>query len=117
MTFYHGAYDLGHTAHEGICLTDDESVAAAYGRNIYSAEMDMRSLRVEACEGYDHDEDDAPADHAAFRAAAATRGVDVLTYEDEDQMGRVFTCYRLISERAVAACLLTLTDDEEDDDE
>lgn len=106
VTFYHGAHDAKHAAHEGICLTDERPVAEAYGRHVFAAEIDLRAFQVEACEGYDHDEDEAPADRRAFRAAAAARGVDVLIYEDEDQMGRVFTCYRLVSARAVAACTL-----------
>lgn len=103
-TLYHGSHCNANLAlHEGICLTDDESVASHYGRHLHTVEIDLDTLTVEECPGYDRDENDAPADHDDYRAAAVARGVDVLVYDDEDEMGQRHDCYRLVSERALAA--------------
>ena len=106
-TFFHGAH-TSYTLHEGQCYTDDIAVALRYcagGRNgrVARVDIDLSGLVVEECEGYDHDENDCPADCEDFRAAAAARGVDVLRYEDEDDTGRRHDCYRLVSPKALAA--------------
>jgi len=102
---FHGAHSNITMGHEGQCFVDEFDVAERYARNgsVFGVTLDLDNLIVEECGGYDRDEDDAPADHADFRAAAAARGVDVLTYDDEDEVGNEHTCYRLVSERAVAA--------------
>lgn len=110
MTLYHGDYDSDISAHEGMCLTDDDRCAEAFGRYVFSCRLDLHAFVVEDCDGYDPIENEAPADCAKFRAAAAARGVDILRYADADEFGRELTCYRLVSARAVAACHLTLVD-------
>lgn len=105
MILYHGAH-TSYQLHEGQCYTDDLDVAQRFaGRTGYVAtiEIDLDAMVVEECPGYDHDENYAPADDPAYRRAAAERGVDVLVYEDEDELGRTLTCYRLVSDHALAA--------------
>lgn len=111
-TLYHGRHStrFGSSAHEGICLTDSDAVAQHYAGStgiMYEIEIDMESMVVEDCEGYDRDSNETPADSAEYRSAAAVRGIDVLRYEDEDEFGRSHGCYRLVSERAVAACVMS----------
>jgi hypothetical protein len=106
-TLYHGGHS-GFTIHEGQCFTDDVDVALAYTQGsddsrLAVVSLDLRALIVEDCEGYDHDENDCPADSHAYRSAAAARGVDVLRYEDEDDRGRAITCWRVVSDKALAA--------------
>ncbi len=107
MTLYHGSHkNETLVAHEGLCLTSCESVAQAYAGSagtLHVVSLDMDALVVEECAGYDHEENDCPADYESFRAAAAARGVDVLAYEDEDERGRRHMCYRLVSDKAIAA--------------
>ena len=116
---FHGAH-TAFSAHEGQCWTDCDEAANRYAQHsgpvAYMA-LDLSELTVEECEGYDYDENSAPADSAEFRAAAAARGVDVLVYDDCDEQGQEHTCYRLVSERAVALALQAaiLTRDEDDD--
>ncbi len=90
---------------EGWCLTD-ESSARNYGlsgASIAEVVIDLDALTVAECDGYDPRENETPADSAAFRAAFAAQGVDVLVYADADETGREHTTYRLISYRALAA--------------
>lgn len=120
ITLYHGAHSELTIGHEGQCLTDDMDIAESYAGNngaIYEVELDLGALTVEECEGYDRDEDVAPADRDAFRAAAAARGVDILIYDDEDVRGREHTCYRLVSDRAVAMVRAAGVEVEREDDD
>ena len=104
-TLHHGSHCSTTTAHEGQCWTDDDSAAEHYaaGGTVTTVTVDLSALVVERCAGYSWDDNYAPADDAAFRAAAAARGVDVLRYSDADDRGQEHTCYRLVSDRAVAA--------------
>ena len=103
MTIYRGCRSL--SVREGQCWTDDPDAAEEYATAaglLARAEL-AAELVIEDCEGYDHDNNWAPADDPTFRAAAAARGVDVLRYEDCAESGTEHTCYRLVSERAVAS--------------
>lgn len=114
MQLYHGSHTGTPALHDGICLTADRDCARHYAGNGTLAAVTLPEwIVVESCPGYDHDENDCPADSAAYRAAAAARGVDVLLYEDEDEQGRGHDCYRLVSERVLAAATMTIIDDEE----
>ena len=111
-TLYHGSHKNteGLVLHEGICLTDWEDVAEMYAGmrgEVYEVAVELDALTVTEVPGYDHDTDDCPADHAEYRAARAAEGADVLVYEDEDERGEVTTCYRLVSEAAIAAVRVT----------
>ena len=106
MSYYHGTHRNEMVPHEGLCLTASEDVAARYAGmsgSVYAVRIDTASLNVVEVPGYDHDTNEAPADDEGYRAARAAEGADVLRYEDEDDTGRVHVCYRLISERALAA--------------
>lgn len=110
MSFYHGTHRDEMVLHEGLCLTTSEDVAARYaGMNgtVYTVRLETASLNVVEVPGYDHDTNEAPADDDAYRAALAAEGADVLRYEDEDDTGRVHVCYRLVSDRALAAIVAT----------
>ena len=98
---FHGAHSTLTIGHEGQCFVDEYDRAECYGRNVFGAVLDLDALNVERCDGYDHTTNEAPADCAEFRAAAAARGVDVLVYDDADECGREHTCWRLVSDRAV----------------
>ncbi len=104
---FHGTRSTLTMGHEGQCFVDEFDRAEWYGDNVFGCLLDLDGLTVEECEGYDRDSDDAPADCDRFRAEAAARGVDVLVYDDEDEMGQQHTCWRLVSERAVAAVRAT----------
>ena len=109
MTLFHGAHSASaHAAHEGMCLTRELAVAEAYagGKGFLYTAVLPAGLVVASCEGYDHDEDEAPADQLSFRAARAAEGIDLVVYDDEDVRGNLSACYRLVSARAVAACVL-----------
>ncbi len=115
MQLYHGSHTGAQHLHEGVCLTSDIDCARHYaGANGSVAIVRLPEWAVlESCPGYDHDENDCPADSAAYRAAAAARGVDVLLYEDEDEQGRAHDCYRLVSQQIIAAATMTIIDEEE----
>lgn len=119
IALFHGAHSKLTIGHEGQCFVDEYDVAERYARSngsVCGIVLDLDSLVVEECDGYDRDDDDAPADHVDFRAAAAARGVDVLTYDDEDEHGNVHTCYRLVSARAIAAAQSTGVEIEDEDE-
>jgi len=107
MELYHGTHNglMGtDAAHEGMCWTEIEDSAEQFAGSrgtVYSCDC-PDDWNYEPVDGYDHDENDAPADSDAFRAAHAARGIDVLVYDDEDETGQTLTCYRVISDRAVA---------------
>lgn len=115
-TLYHGSHRNTHglVVHTGLCLTLDDSAAVHYaGRDgaTYEVEIDLSGLTVREVPGYDHDTNDCPADHDDFCERMAAEGADVLRYEDEDERGRRHECYRLISDRALAAIITSTTYD------
>lgn len=107
---YHGAKICGYAnqagvAHAGQCWTTDYDAALVYAGErgtVWMCDLDLSDLTVEETEAYDHDNDEAPGDSARSRAAFAASGVDVLSFDDEDERGRSHDCIRLISERAVS---------------
>jgi hypothetical protein len=109
MELYHGTHNnlMGTgAAHEGMCFTESEESAQQYaGSNGTVYTIDIAGLNVVECEGYDRDENYAPADSDSFRAAHAANGADILRYSDEDENGREHECFRLVSEKAVAAVM------------
>lgn len=99
-TYYHGTR-RDFLAYVGICLTTSERSAKTYGE-VHELTLDMDGLNMREVEGYDRNANSARADRADDLAALAAEGVDVLIYDDEDEMGRQHDCIRLISQRAVA---------------
>lgn len=99
QAYYHGTRRT-YLAHAGICLTTSERSAKTYGA-VHELVLDLDGLVVREVPGYDREANDARADSAADLAALITDGVDVLIYDDEDEMGRQHDCVRLISQRAV----------------
>ena len=93
------------TGRDGECWTDDLSAAEAYmtcdGCKVWRAEVDL-SGAVEV-DGYDHDENYAPADDDAFRARIAATGVTWVHYDDETEQGTEMTCYRLVRDTDLTA--------------
>lgn len=91
---------------EGWCLTDDETAAAHYARaggTIAVVEVDLAALNTVEVDGYNRDENETPADSAAFRARHAADGADLLVYSDETDGGREHTTWRIVSPSAIAA--------------
>lgn len=104
--YYHGSHNsiMGtDAAHEGICLTDSLSVAENYacGGSVYEIDIELDGMDVVECGGYDRERNYAPADYEGYRADMAASGADILRYEDEDENGQSFYCYRLVSRRSV----------------
>lgn len=107
MTYYHGSKGPSES-YEGMCLTTDLAVAVTYAGKtgtVYEVEIavDLRTCR---CEGINEETGECDADDSDFRAECAADGYDVLTYADQDKRGCYHDCYRIISDRAVAACTM-----------
>lgn len=104
-TLYRGSHSGTCTPREGQCWTDDDGAAETYaaGGLVVSVDVALSELVVERCAGYDWNANETPADDYSFRLEAASRGVDVLLYDDADENGREHRCYRLVSDRAIAA--------------
>lgn len=106
---YHGTR-RGLSMHAGLCLADDDSIAAAYaGRSgdVYTVEMAWDGLTVREVEAFDMALVTARGDSAADIAALVADGVDVLVYEDQAPHGATHTTYRLVSARALEALTVT----------
>jgi hypothetical protein len=102
MELYHGSHcNETLVIHLGLCLTDSQRSAEAYGQHLHTVEIDMSSLRVEDVEGYDRDDNEAPGDRDISEWADS--GIDVICYDDEDEFGRQHACWRLVSNKACAA--------------
>lgn len=105
---FHGTHNsIGGTsaAHIGLCLTNSIDIASNYAGSrgkVFAAAIDFSELDLAEVDGYDHDSDIAPGD------VAAEYGCDVLVFEDEDERGSWHRTWRLVSQRAVDACELTL---------
>jgi len=105
-TLYHGSHNnlMGtNKAHEGMCLTDDQTSAEAYAGNngtVYMVEIPS-SMIIQEVTGYDRETNEAPADDESFRSMAFQRGIDIITYTDEDENGAEHECWRLVSIAAV----------------
>jgi hypothetical protein len=123
MTFrpsslFHGSR-RGLSMHAGLCLADEESIAAAYaGRSgdVYTVEMAWDGLTVRTVEALDMGSVAARGDSAADIAALVAEGVDVLVYEDQAPHGATHTTYRLLSARALAALTVAGTTADEDEE-
>jgi hypothetical protein len=98
-TYYHGTR-RAYLAYAGICLTTSERSAKTYGA-VHELTIDLDGLTVREVSGYDRETNTASADSAADLAALVADGVDVLVYDDEDEMGRQHDCIRIISQRAI----------------
>jgi hypothetical protein len=105
---YHGTHNsiLGTSAaHIGLCLTDSIDIAGNYAGSrgkVFAVAIDMSDLDLVEVDGYDHNSDIAPGD------SGAEFGCDVITFDDEDERGNWHRTWRLVSQRAVDACELTL---------
>ena len=111
-TLYHGT-DGDLVLHSGICLTRHQSSAEAYGRNVYAVEIDTDGLRVDRIyiEGDELrqriDDQEWPADRQAERLAMIADGIDAIEFDDVDDSGDLHHTLRLLSDRAIAACVVT----------
>lgn len=112
MTLHHTSSLPAVTPHVGLCLTP--SPYANYGDNRFVAELPIWDLTTEEVE-VDIDAISTgaawPGDTEAERAELAARGIDVLVYDDMDYRGTNHRTYRLISDRAVAACRIELAEE------
>ena len=99
-TYYHGTRNI-LAIYAGICLTTSERSAGTYGA-ISESTIDLDGLVVRSIAGYDRNANTAAGDRAAEIAALVAEGVDAITYDDEDEMGRQHDCLRLLSDRALA---------------
>jgi len=100
LKLYHGAH-TNFELHEGQCFTD--SIKNAF---VFSGE------KGEVCEillpddvvikedvPYNHDENLHPSDFKEYREKKRDEGIDILMYEDEDELGDRFTTYRVVNPR------------------
>ena len=88
---------------EGTCWTDDPHLAAEFADGFGADDgvverVDLDPARVTVVEvgGYNHDENDAPADDPDFRQRHAAAGADLVRYSDETPMGSPATCWRAV---------------------
>lgn len=106
MQLFHGSHNANSGIFEGQCWTEDRDVAECYARMgggeglVLSLTIDEYALVVVECDGYDRNENEAPADRASYRAALEC---DLAMYDDEDEQGSQHDCVRICSDRAVAA--------------
>lgn len=105
----HGTTKANWTHHVGACLTDNEAralaSAAIHGGDValYAVNIDLSNLVVvDLSEEVDRGNQHWPGDTARDLARLRSEGYDVVTYSDETEDGREMTCWRLISDRAVA---------------
>ena len=111
-TFYHGT-DGELVLHSGICLTRHQSSAEAYGSNVYAIEIDTDGLRVDRIyiDGEELrqriDDQEWPADRDDERLAMIVEGIDAIEYDDVDQDGDLHHTLRLLSYRAISACVVS----------
>lgn len=120
MTTMHHGTRRKFARHIGLCLTDDESSAAAYGQGgeVVTVEIDLSSLVVERVADFRVDDVTADGDAVESIERYAARGVDVLRYEDQDPAGRTHTTWRLVSARALASVsVVEAAYEDEDEDE
>jgi hypothetical protein len=112
----HRNADMLTSPAEGWCLTNEIEAARAYGRFVAVVEIDDTGLVEVDVDGYDRDNNTTPADSAAFRAALAAAGHDVVVYDDENEKGEYHLTWRLLTTRAVASCRVVRVIDTRDDD-
>lgn len=120
-TYFHGTTKADWAPHAGACLVESIEMARMFpigamaaATYVYTVEIDETELTVEdRTEDVDRDENCYPGDSAKSLAALAAEGVDIVTYDDETERGRQFTCVRLVNAAALAAC--TVTDREENE--
>lgn len=105
--YYHGSRDASLAAvFEGICLTSQPQFARDYARGgvVLEVEVTFAGLRVDEVEA----EDDGAwcGDDVDVRAELAASGVDAIEYADlaAGGNGAEIDCFRVLSERGLAAC-------------
>ena len=106
----HGTTRKDWAPHIGVCLTDDEAgameSAAIHGGavRLMGVDIDMTGLVVvDKTDMVDRDSQFWPGDTQKSIAALRAEGVDVVTYDDETESGSEMKCWRIISDRALAA--------------
>jgi hypothetical protein len=109
---YHGSSSRDLPLHEGLCLAGEEDAALDYAlysafgpdRYVHEVTADLDGLTVlHLDEGYDRDENIAPAD----LDPSAFPGADVIVFADETIRGRAHDTYRLLTPAALAAVTVT----------
>lgn len=103
MNCYHGTEGQVQ-AHPGLCLTQCEASARHYGENVHKFSLDLSGLSVlDVNHLVDRDNMAYPGDTVAEIEEFASKGVDVLVFEDETAAGRSHITYRLVTSRALEA--------------
>lgn len=111
--YLHATQRADWAPHPGACLTDDEGAALASAAIHGSADVALYAVGID-CGGLvvadlsdevDRDAQHWPGDTARDLARLQAEGYDVVTYQDETESGREMLCVRLISTRAVVACV------------
>jgi hypothetical protein len=116
MSFFHGTDSSDVYPHLGFCYTNERVAAECYGDVLYAVEIDMddlvvRDLDLNNIDTLHYDRNAVggavyPGDNDESLDALEAEGVDVVCYEDEDRNGRMHWCWRLVSQKAKAACTL-----------
>lgn len=98
--------------HPGLCLTDEDAIAAAYGEYgggnpddavVHEVTIDLDGLAVVKVDGFDRDTNEAPGDDHTWD------GADVIVFTDEDPRGNAHTTWRLMTPAALARVALVTT--------
>ena len=99
LTLYRGTPDPQGPLF-GTCWTDEREIAAHFSADSVGGKVErwdvVDDVKVLAVEGYDHDTNTTPADDdELLDKARVDHGADLVSYTDEDDRGRQFTCYRV----------------------
>lgn len=108
-TYYHGSRSETLEFYAGICLTQCDASASAYGEHLHEVDIDISRLNILRVDMTDDelreaiDSQEWPCDTYDEIDAAIDAGYDAVAYTDVDERGRLHDCLRILTEDAFSA--------------
>lgn len=113
MTHYNGSRNESLAFFAGICFTDCEHSAAAYGPHVAAVEIDHNNLSVLTVTMTDDemqqaiDDQEWPCDRQRDIDAAIAAGYNAVQFRDCDERGQTHNCIRILTQAAWDAAVTT----------
>ena len=113
MQYYNGSRNESLAFFTGICFTECEHSAAAYGNHIAAVEIDSSRLSIQTITMTDEemqqaiDDQEWPCDRQKDIDAAIAAGYDAVKFADCDERGHAHDCIRILTQAAWDAAVVT----------
>lgn len=106
MSYYNGSRNKSLVFYAGICFTECEQSAAAYGEHVAAVEIDRSRLSIQTIAMTEDelqqaiDDQEWPCDRQRDIDAAIAAGYDAVKFADCDERGQMHDCIRILTQAA-----------------